>query len=39
MWWDSAGDVANDRSLVKHFVDQLGGIEVLDKSENNITHC
>ncbi|KAL6452463.1 CHT4 Chitinase 4 [Candida maltosa Xu316] len=38
MWWDSAGDVANEGSLVKNFVEQLGGVEVLDKSENNICY-
>lgn len=38
MWWDSAGDMDNDGSLVKHFVEQLGGVDVLDKSENNIDH-
>ena len=31
---DSAGDVSvtNDGCLVKNFVDQLGGVEVLEKS-------
>lgn len=41
MWWDSAGDatVSNDRCLVKNFVDQLGGVELLEKSENNLHGC
>lgn len=37
MWWDSCGDNSNsERSLVLNFVDQLGGVEVLDKSQNNL---
>lgn len=41
MWWDSAGDVSvtNDGCLVKNFVDQLGGVEVLEKSANNLHGC
>ncbi|KAG5417132.1 CHT4 [Candida metapsilosis] len=39
MWWDSSGDkVASSRplpdSLVTNFVDQLGGISQLERSEN-----
>lgn len=37
MWWDSAGDTTNpDRSLILNFVDQLGGVQKLDKSINYI---
>ena len=37
MWWDSAGDTTDpDRSLILNFVDQLGGIQTLDKGKNYI---
>ncbi|CCE78841.1 Piso0_000873 [Millerozyma farinosa CBS 7064] len=32
MWWDSAGDPSDEeRSLIKNFVDQLGGLDRLEK--------
>ncbi|CCE78255.1 Piso0_000873 [Millerozyma farinosa CBS 7064] len=32
MWWDSAGDpLDEERSLIKNFVDQLGGLDRLEK--------
>lgn len=35
MWWDSAGDSKDEnRSLVKNFVDQVGGVGALDKTNN-----
>lgn len=38
-WWDSAGDeISNERSLVKNYVDQLGGIQSLDTSLNHLDY-
>lgn len=37
MFWDSAGDSPSaDRSLILNFVEQMGGVEVIDKSRNYI---
>ncbi|RLV95689.1 Chitinase 4 [Spathaspora sp. JA1] len=37
MWWDSAGDSPDPaRSLVINYVETLGGVDVLEKSTNNI---
>ncbi|KAG7665524.1 CHT4 [[Candida] subhashii] len=39
MWWDSAGDdECEERSLVGNFVDQIGGVEKLDRKENIISY-
>lgn len=39
MWWDSAGESSiPERSLVVNFVDQLGGIKMLDKSYNKLDY-
>ncbi|EGW33264.1 chitinase endochitinase 1 precursor [Spathaspora passalidarum NRRL Y-27907] len=39
MWWDSCGDSPDPaKSLVINYVDQLGGIDVLDKSDNVVSY-
>ncbi|KAK6458090.1 chitinase endochitinase 1 precursor [Scheffersomyces xylosifermentans] len=38
MWWDSCGDNYDDkkRSLLQSYVNQLGGVDVLDKTPNHL---
>ncbi|KAI5951363.1 CHT4 [Candida jiufengensis] len=38
MWWDSSGDKQGEDSLVYNFVNQLGGVDSLDNSENNLSY-
>ncbi|RDW65777.1 glycoside hydrolase family 18 protein [Aspergillus mulundensis] len=40
MWWESSGDreVGSGGSLIETLVDSLGGVEALDKSENQLDY-
>ncbi|KAL4892730.1 glycoside hydrolase superfamily [Aspergillus ambiguus] len=38
MWWETSGDRTGEASLISILVDELGGVAVLDKSENQLEY-
>ncbi|KAL5355115.1 glycoside hydrolase superfamily [Aspergillus floccosus] len=38
MWWESSGDQTGEDSLISILVDELGGVDALDQSENQLEY-